>query len=149
MCRVGIYIIRLGVGISPGPGEQARWGPFSESAIHGCCCMSKRLHLQARRRRSLPPSACAPGLQMVLCCSSHLQDQLPLYLSEIFERKATNATRTHLSKNELHAIDCSVATSWPKDHKLNPNNMLCLCYFATWDSDPMRTLLFLSVEAQI
>lgn len=72
----------------------------------------------------------------------------PLYLSETFERKATNATRTHLSKNELHAMNGSVATSWPKDHKLNPNKSCCFC--ATWDSDPIRTsVVFVSRSSDL
>lgn len=49
---VGIYIIRLGDGISPGLWRTGPVGPFSKSAIHGSSCTSKRLHLQAEHRGS-------------------------------------------------------------------------------------------------
>lgn len=48
---VGIYIIRLGDGISPGLWRTGPVGPFSKSAIHGSSS-SKRLHLQAEHHGS-------------------------------------------------------------------------------------------------
>lgn len=64
---VGIYIIRLGDGISPGLWRTGPVGPFSKSAIHGPSCTSKRLHLQAEHRSSQPSSASAAACRIHVC----------------------------------------------------------------------------------